>query len=167
MKLSQTEINLYGELQSIFPKDWEVGDRVYHLEKDEYRFFCHEAYPDLLFQTGHGEVLISHGDIGLFSIRIPLPIDPGDPDRISRGERPRGLWHMLCRPSIVTDVYGKEEYYICYTRSTMHGSMAQRENNRHVWFESDNIGGSNTACGATPIEALLKALKAQMRLKMK
>lgn len=32
---------------------------------------------------------------GFRVVWLPLPIDPSDPERIARGEKPRGLWGML------------------------------------------------------------------------
>lgn len=87
-------LNLYEKLQIPIWKNlngWMPGDRAYHLFRKEAWLFVQridsDTQHDFQFLTPHGLVLSKLVDMEAFMLRLPLPIDPVNPER--------GLWGMV------------------------------------------------------------------------
>ena len=74
------ELDLYIELQgrlNEFRGEWRTGDMIYCQSTEQFDVYTYDR-----------------GDCKE-CIWLPLPIDPQDPERVARGEKPRGLWGMV------------------------------------------------------------------------
>ncbi len=96
--MNNEEFKFYQKLQSIFPRDWQMGDRIYSAAGFGVVFDIEEKAIGIKFEKpgfkivwiDRRTVAVEHG-----FFHLPIPIDPGDPERIARGEQARGLWHMV------------------------------------------------------------------------
>jgi len=137
--INQEEIELYKELQSYFPQNWEIGNKCYHLRGGDFGTVTNifEDGIQVWFEYGYSDGYDFRQED--FPIRIPFLIDPGDNERMARGEKPRSILSMI-----------KNFMYLL--------SNTQR----WICYYGDEEGDQQFQAGDTPTIALLKALKAQM-----
>ncbi len=128
------ERELYTALQPKFReilKDWSAGDRLYDPDFKKVRIVTKVFNPTWIKCDN------CHHWSTDDAIHLPLPIDPDDDERLAKGEQPRGLLGMIQGFMALTTTGDK---WNCITWS---GSVED-------WYQ-----------GATPTEALLRALCAQ------
>jgi len=154
MNLSQTELDLYQELQPYFSQDWEVGDFAYDLMYYSTKLVVTKVYaPDKITVSAKGVDIFYGFERAIDNlIRLPLPIDPGDPERISRGKKPRGLEGMI--KEFRSLILQSDKTWVCTTWDAGADEKDDEEGNY-------SCANQRFYYGTTPTLALLKALKEQ------
>lgn len=101
--MNQKELGLYIELQpklNEYRGGWQPFDLCFHKEygRGIVKMISSNGYKDILIHFPDdikNDWYFSGEDNGGMIIWLPLPTDPQDPERIARGENPRGLWGMV------------------------------------------------------------------------
>ena len=144
--MTDTELVLYKALQPHFPQDWRVGDWLYH-DTQGYGVIgeIHISYGVRWLRTTFDDGKSYFGLDSENCTHLPLPIYPGDTERIAKGEQPRGLWGMVdWRRFHIAGSFDDGTVYMI-DRKSKHAKVII----------------------ATPTEALLRALAAQWGVEVK